>query len=99
METLFDVQNQPLCIEKVRDNFIDFQLHNPHAKSEVLVIYLTSFWSGMLEGGKNPQDVVIERHGAIEMTVQSKKPKPVAMVKWLSKKGVIENTGEAPASY
>lgn len=72
---MFDVQNQPLHIEKIRDNVIHFQLHNNHAKWEVLAVGLTSTWSGMLGGGKNPQDVVIKVDVAIEMTVQTKKPK------------------------
>ena len=37
---------------------------------------------------KNPHDIFINLNGSIEMAVESKKPKTVALVKWLSKKGV-----------
>ena len=99
IETLLDMKNQPLFIEKIRNKFRDFQLHSTHAKSEVLAVGLTSAWSGMLGGGKDPQDVFINLDGAIEMAIQSKKSKAVAVVKWLSKKGVVENTGGASTSY
>lgn len=56
-------------------------------------------WSGMLGGGKNLQDVFIDLDGAIEMAIQSKNPKAVALVKWSSKKAVVENTRGASASY
>ena len=73
METLFDVQYQPLHLEKKRDNFKDLQLHSTHAKSEVLAVGLTRTWLGKLGGDKNPQDVFIDFEGAIEMAMQSKK--------------------------
>ena len=81
METLFNVQNQPLRMKKIRDNVMHFQLHNAHAKSEVLLVGLTNFWSGMLGGAKNPQDVVIELDVAIEMTVQTKNTKAYILYK------------------
>ena len=37
---------------------------------------------------KNPHDIFINLDGSIEMAVRSKKPKAVALTKWLSKKGV-----------
>ena len=37
---------------------------------------------------RNPHDIFINLNGSIEMAVESKKPKTVALVKWLSKKGV-----------
>ena len=42
----------------------------------------------MQGGGKNPYDVFVNVDAALEMVVRSKKPKPVALVKWLAKKGV-----------
>ena len=39
---------------------------------------------------KNPHDIFINLDGSTEMAVRSKKPKAVALVKWLSKKGVEE---------
>ena len=38
--------------------------------------------------GKIPHDVFIDLDSAIEIAVRSKKPKAVALVKWLTKKGV-----------
>ena len=37
---------------------------------------------------KNPHDIFINLDSAIETAVCSKKPKAVALVKWLTKKGV-----------
>ena len=37
---------------------------------------------------KNPHDILINLDGSIEMAVRSKKPKAVALVKWLTKKGM-----------
>ena len=37
---------------------------------------------------KIPHDVFIDLDSAIEIAVRSKKPKAVALVKWLTKKGV-----------
>ena len=37
---------------------------------------------------KNPHDIFINLDGSIEIAVRSKKPKAVALVKWLTKKGV-----------
>ena len=42
--------------------------------------------SGMRGGGKNPHDVFVNVDGALEMVVRFKKPKAVALVKWLTKK-------------
>ena len=44
---------------------------------------------------KNPHDIFINLNGSIEMAVESKKPKTVALVKWLSKKGVEKIQEEA----
>ena len=91
METLFDMQYQPLCLEKKRDNFKDLQLHSTHAKSEVLTVGLTRTWLSKLGGGKNPQDVFIDLEGAIEMTIQSKKAQrrylgKMVLPKWCCRK-------------
>ena len=69
-----------------------------HAK-KVLAVGLSSTWSGMLRGNKNPQDIFINLDGAIEIAVQCKKPKTVALIKWISKKNIVENTGGRSASY
>ena len=54
----------------------------------------------MLGGAKNPQDVFIDHdRDGIEMAVQFKTTNAVALVKWLSKKSVVENTGRPSATY
>ena len=93
--TLFDVQNQPLS--KIADlgkyqittdiashfkNLItrqrqDITGHGQHLSP-----------SGILGDRKNPNDIFIDLDVAIEFAVQSKKPKIVAIVKWLIKKEV-----------
>ena len=65
IKRMFDVKNQPLFIEKLRFKFRDFQLHNTHAKSEVLAV--------MLGGGKKPQNIFISLDSAMEMAVKFKK--------------------------
>ena len=94
IETLFDEQNQPLFkradlgkylgIENIKNHFKDFPSHYTHFRSN-------------LEGGgqtsslgktKNRHDIFVNLDGSIEMAVPSKKPKAVALVKGLSKKGV-----------
>lgn len=81
IKRLFDVKNQLLFIEKIRFKFRNFQLHNTHAKLEVLAVSLTSTWLGMLAGGKKPQNVFINLDSAIEMAVEFKKCKTIALVK------------------
>ena len=44
--------------------------------------------SGMRGGSINPHDAFVNVDGALEMVVRSRKPKVVALVKWLTKKGV-----------
>lgn len=54
----------------------------------------------MLGGAKNTQDVFIDHdRDAIEMAAQFKTTNSVALVKWLSKKSVVENTGRPSATY
>ena len=84
-------------MEKIRDNFMHFQQHNTHAKSEVLAVGLTSTWSGMLGGGKNPQDVVIELDVAIEIAVETKKPKAYILHKIQEHQQAIEEHEQAIA--
>ena len=78
---LFDDQNQPLFkradLGKYRG--IEDIKHN-----------FKDFPSHSFSFGrtKNPHDIFINLDGSIEMAVQSKKPKAVVLVKWLTKKGV-----------
>ena len=97
--TLFNEQNQPLfkradlgkylSIRNVRDNFKDFPLHHAHPRSEIEGVGLYD----TLGRAKNPHDIFVNLDSAIEIAVRSKKPRAVALIKWLTKKGV-ENIQE-----
>ena len=94
IEMIFDEQNQPLFkradlgkylgIRNIRDNFKDFPSHYTRLRPEIegVVPYST------LGRTKNPHDIFINLDGSIEMAVQSKRNKAVALAKWLTKKGV-----------
>ena len=94
IETLFDEQNQPLFkradlgkylgIRTKGDNFKDFPSHYTRHRSEIEAAGLTA----PLGRTKNLHDIFINLDGSIEMAVRSKKPKAVALVKWLTKKGI-----------
>ena len=100
IETLFDEQNQPLFkrgnlgkysgIEDIRHNLKDFPSHYTHPRLNLKggrLIY-------SLGRTKNPHVIFINLDGSIEMAVLSKKPKAVALVKWLTKKGVEKDQEE-----
>ena len=94
LETLLNEQKQRLfkrvdlgkhlSIEKIRDNFKEFLSHCTHTRSEIEGSSLTSTFGR----AKNPHDIFINLDGSIKMVVRSKKPKEVALVKWLAKKGI-----------
>ena len=100
IETLFDDQNQPLFKradlgkylggEDIRHNFKDFPSHYTHPRSGPEA----GGWVPSLRKTKNPHDIFINLDDSIEMTVRSKKPRAVALVKWLTKKGVEKITEE-----
>ena len=93
IETLFDEQNQPLFkradlgkylgIRNIRDNFKEFSSHHAHSRSEIEGVGVTDTHGR----AKNPHDTFINLDSAIEIAVRSKKPKAVALVKWLTKIG------------
>ena len=93
-ETLFDDQIQPLFkrgdlgkyldIEDIRHNFKDFPSHYTDPKSDLKWGDLTP----SLGRTKDLHDVFINLDGSAEMAVRSKKPRVVALVKWLTKKGI-----------
>ena len=93
-ETLFDDQNQPLFkrgdlgkylgIEDIRHNFKDFPSHYTSPRSDLKGGGLTP----SLGRTKIPHGIFINLDGSIEMAVRSKKPKSVALVKWITKKGI-----------
>ena len=90
IEKLFDEQNQPLfkradlgkCLglENIKNNLKDLPSHNTRLRLDLEGDSQASPLGRM----KNP----INLDGSIEMTVRSKKPIAVALVKWLSKKDV-----------
>ena len=93
-ETLFDDQNQPLFkrgdlgkylgIEDIRHNFKDFPSHYTLSRSDLKWGDLTP----SLGRTKDLHDIFINLDRSVEMTVRSKKPRAVALVKWLTKKGI-----------
>ena len=98
-ETLFDEKNQSLSkradlenylvIENIKHNFKDFSSHYTQPRLNLEGEVLNSpRWRA-----RNPHDISINLDGSIEMAVRSKKPKAVALVKWLTKK-VIEKIQE-----
>ena len=102
IETLFDEQNQPLFkradlgkylgIEDIKHNFKDLPSHYTRPRSEIGAgSHATPSPPPMppiLGRTKNPHDIFLNLDGSIEMAVRSKKPKAVALVKWLTKKGI-----------
>ena len=69
---------------KIKDNFKDFPSHYACARSEIE----GAGTNLPLGQRKNPHDTFVNLDGALEIAVRSRKPKAVALVKWLSKKGV-----------
>ena len=94
IETLLNDKNQSLFkrvdlgkylgIEDIRHNFKDFPSHYTHPSSGLEAGSRTP----ALRKTKNPHDIFINLDGSIEMAVRSKKPKAVALVKWLNNKGI-----------
>ena len=94
IETLFDDQNQPLFkitdFEKylgiwyTRDNFKEFSWDHARPRSEIEGASVTN----PHRRTKNSHDIFINLDSAIEITVRSKNPKAVALIKWLTKKGI-----------
>ena len=94
IETLFDDQNQHLFkradlrkylgVEDIKHNFKDFPSHYTHPRSEIEA----GGQAPPLGRTKNRHDIFISLDGSIEMTIRSKNPKAVTLVKWLTKKGV-----------
>ena len=94
IETLFDDENQPLFrrselgkylgIRNIRENFREFLSHHACSRSEIEGVGVTY----SLGQTKNSHDIFINLDSAIEIAVRSKKPKAVALVKWLTKKGI-----------
>ena len=73
-----------LGIENIKNNFKDFPSHFTHLRSDIERDGQVS----PLGRTKSPHDIFINLDGSVEIALRSKKPKAVAVVKWLSKKGV-----------
>ena len=94
IETLFDYQNPSLFkradlgkylgIEDIKHNFKDFPSHYTHPRLDIEAVGHTPSLGKI----KNPHDIFISLDGSVKMAVRSKKPKAVALVKWLTKKAV-----------
>ena len=88
------LKNQPLLkradvgkylgIENIKTNFKDFPSHYTQLRSDLE----GDGQASSLGRTKYLYDIFINLDGSLEMTARSKKPKAVALVKWLSKKGV-----------
>ena len=73
-----------LGIRNIRDNLKEFSSYHSHPRSEKEGVGVTE----TLGRVKNCHDIFINLDSAIEIAVRSKKPRAVALVKWLTKKGV-----------
>ena len=103
IEMLFDDQNQPLFkrddlgkyrgIEDIKHNFKDFPSHHTRPRSNIEA----GGQAPSLGRTKNPHNIFINLDGSLEMAVRSKKA--VALVKWLTKKGVEKNTRRTSTSH
>ena len=95
IETLFNDQKQPwfkradlgryLGILDIARNFKDIKTTS---RLEIMGQGQPLPQSGMRGGSINPHDAFVNIDGALEMVVRSREPKAVALVKWLTKKGV-----------
>ena len=94
IQTLFDYQNQTLFkrsdlgkylgIRNIRDNFNKFSSHHARTRSEIEGVGVTN----PIGRTKYSHDIFINLESAIEIAVRCKKPKAVALVKCLTKKGI-----------
>ena len=73
-----------LGIENIKNNFKDFPSHFTRLRSDVEGDGQVS----LLGRTKSPHDIFINLDGSVEIALRSRKPKAVAVVKRLSKKGV-----------
>ena len=102
IETLFDDQNQPwfkradlgiyLGILDIARNFKDIKTTS---RLEIMGQGQPLPQSGMRGGSKNLHDAFVNLDSALEIAVRSRKPKAVALVKWLLKKGVTRRSPES----
>ena len=73
-----------LSIRYKRDNFTEFSRDHARPRSEIEGVSVTN----PHRRTKNSDDIFINLDSAIEITVHSKNPKAVALIKWLTRKGI-----------
>ena len=95
IETLFDRENKPWFKRAGLGGYIgildiarNFKGIKTTSRLEIMGQGQPLPRSGMRGGGIKPDDAFVNLDGALEIVVRSNKPKAVALVKWLVKKGV-----------
>ena len=91
IETLFDDQNQPWFKRADLGRYlgiVDIRHMFKGIKTTSRLEIMGGVQNPSLGKRKNPHDAFVNLDGALEIAVRSRKPKAVALVKWLAKKGV-----------
>ena len=91
IETLFDDQNQP-CFKRAdlgrHLGIADIRHMFKGIKTTSRLEIMGGVQNPSLGKRKNPHDAFVNLDDALEIAVRSRKPKAVALVKWLARKGV-----------
>ena len=91
IETLFDRENKPWFKRAGLGRYlgiVDIRHMFKGIKTPSRLEIMGGVQNPSLGKRKNPHDAFVNLDGALEIAVRSNKPKAVALVKWLSKKGV-----------
>ena len=91
IETLFDDQNQPRFKRSDMGRYLgiaDIRHMFKGIKTTPRLVIMGGVQNPSLGKRKNPHDAFVNLDSALKIAVRSRKPKAVALVKWLSKKGV-----------
>ena len=91
IETLFDDQNQPWFKRAGLGRYlgiVDIRHMFKGIKTTSRLEIMSGVQNPSLGKRKSPHDAFVNLDDALEIAVRSNKPKAVALVKWLSKKGV-----------
>ena len=91
IETLFDDQNQPWFKRADLGRYlgiVDIRHMFKGIKTTPRLEIMGGVQNPSLGKRKNPHDAFVNLDSALEIAVRSRKPKAVALVKWLVKKGV-----------
>ena len=90
-ETLFDAENKPWFKRADLGRYlgiVDIRHMFKGIKTTPRLEIMGGVQNPSLGKRKNPHDAFVNLDGALEIVVRSNKPKAVALVKWLVKKGV-----------